>query len=224
MLHPFPIFCRTPTSWVPPPEPAITEVLSASLILIEKVLVCGLYATFWMGVDASMKNAESATARSETAAFRLKSPELCAKCHADKALMQKYGISTEVFSTYVSDFHGTTVELFEKQSPDQPTNKPVCIDCHGVHDIASARDENSAMQTNLVKRCQECHPDATANFASSWLGHYAPDWRNAPLVAAVTWFYRILIPALLAFFIIYIAIDAQFRFRKYLKRRKEAEA
>jgi predicted CXXCH cytochrome family protein len=156
--------------------------------------------------------------------FRIKSPDLCASCHADKELMAKYGISTEVFETYVADFHGKTVMLFEQTAPGQATNKAVCIDCHGVHDIASATDENSAMQTNLVKRCQECHPDATANFAASWLGHYAPDWQQAPLVTAVTWFYRILIPAVLAFFIIYIIIDAQYRFRHYLKRRKEAEA
>ncbi|RME69869.1 MAG: hypothetical protein D6784_17660, partial [Chloroflexi bacterium] len=65
-----------------------------------------------------------------TARFRLFSPNLCARCHADKALMSKYGISTEVFETYVADFHGTTVLLFEKQAPDAATNKAVCYDCH----------------------------------------------------------------------------------------------
>ena len=61
-----------------------------------------------------------------TAEFRLKSPEMCAKCHTDPAIMDKYGISTQVLNTYVADFHGTTVTLFEKQSPDAETNKPVC--------------------------------------------------------------------------------------------------
>ncbi len=61
----------------------------------------------------------------ETNAFRLKSPELCAKCHTNKTLMDKYHLSTDVLNTYVADFHGTTVELFEKQSPDAATNKPV---------------------------------------------------------------------------------------------------
>ena len=61
---------------------------------------------------------------------------LCGECHANAALMQKYGISTDVFNTYVADFHGTTVTLFEKQHPDQETNKAVCTDCHGVHDIS----------------------------------------------------------------------------------------
>jgi hypothetical protein len=70
-----------------------------------------------------------------TASFRNSTPYLCAKCHTNHALMQKYGLSTNVLNTYVADFHGTTVVLFDKSYPDQPTNKPVCTDCHGVHDI-----------------------------------------------------------------------------------------
>ena len=54
--------------------------------------------------------------------------------------MSKYGISTQVVNTYVADFHGTTVTLFEKISPDQITNKPVCFDCHGVHNIKKVDD------------------------------------------------------------------------------------
>ena len=72
-----------------------------------------------------------------TANFRLNSPELCATCHANEALMSKYSISTHVFDTYVADFHGTTVTLFERQSPDLPTNKAVCYDCHPPIRIAS---------------------------------------------------------------------------------------
>ncbi len=44
--------------------------------------------------------------------FRLNSPTLCATCHADETLMSQYDLSTEVFHTYVADFHGTTLELF----------------------------------------------------------------------------------------------------------------
>jgi cytochrome c553 len=67
--------------------------------------------------------------------FRLFSPEICARCHADQELMAKYGINTDVFDTYVADFHGTTVEIFQDLAPGQETNKPVCIDCHGVHGV-----------------------------------------------------------------------------------------
>jgi predicted CXXCH cytochrome family protein len=158
-----------------------------------------------------------------TVDFRLQSPQICGSCHADEELMAQYGISTEVFDTYVSDFHGTTVMLFEKTHPDQPTNKAVCIDCHGVHNIANTEDE-LALKENLIVRCRECHPDATTNFAGSWLGHYTPTWENYPLLTAVTWFYRILIPGVLAFFLIYIAVDAQRRIRDRRAARKEQQA
>lgn len=152
-----------------------------------------------------------------TQAFRLSSPELCATCHADKALMAKYNISTEVFDTYVADFHGATVVLFEKTHPDQVTNKAVCTDCHGVHDIMPATRDSQQIKDNILPRCRECHPDATDNFASSWLGHYAPNFETAPMVTAITWFYRILIPALVAFFLVYIALD-------YYRHRIDARA
>ncbi len=111
-----------------------------------------------------------------TNAFRLKSPELCATCHTNPAIMDKYGISTDVLNTYVADFHGTTVTLFQKQSPDAPTNKPVCYDCHGIHDISRVDDPQTGieMQKNLLVRCQVCHPDASSNFPSAWMSHYIP--------------------------------------------------
>lgn len=159
-----------------------------------------------------------------TVEFRLNSPQMCGDCHADKALMAEYGISTDVFDTYVADFHGTTVMLFEKTHPDQPTNKAVCIDCHGAHDIQMASADDSALKSNLVETCRECHPDATTSFASSWLGHYSPTWDRFPVITAVTWFYRILIPSLLGFFLLYIGIDAQRRIRDRRAKRREAQA
>lgn len=145
----------------------------------------------------------------ETVTFRLNSPKLCAKCHADEALMRKYGISTQVFSTYVSDFHGTTVQMFEKQSPDQPTNKPVCIDCHGVHDIKQVTSaDTTVVKQNLLGTCQKCHPDATANFPDSWVGHFEPNRQYYPLVYYVNLFYRIFIPAVIGGMLLFVLLDA----------------
>jgi len=159
-----------------------------------------------------------------TLEFRLQSPEMCGSCHADKTLMAKYGISTDVFDTYVADFHGTTVMMFNKTHPDQATNKAVCIDCHGVHDIAPATRDSEQIRANILPRCQECHPDASANFAASWLGHYAPNMQTAPLVTAVTWFYRILIPMVVGFFVIYIGLDLFRHIKDRRAHRKEVQA
>ncbi|MDR9450476.1 MAG: cytochrome c3 family protein [Acidimicrobiia bacterium] len=151
--------------------------------------------------------------------FHLFSPQICADCHEDENLMGDYGISTEVFDTYVSDFHGTTVVIFEELSPDQETNKPVCIDCHGVHNIASADDpESQTFRENLLGTCQRCHPDATANFPTSWLSHYQPTRQDTPLVFYVNLFYRILIPVVIGGMVLWVLIDF---IRKLAARRRE---
>lgn len=158
-----------------------------------------------------------------TVAFRLKSPEfVCGKCHANAALMQKYNISTHVFDTYVADFHGTTVTLFEKQHPDQPTNKAVCTDCHGIHDIKQVSDANATVvKENLLTTCRRCHPDATANFPDSWVGHFQPSRTNQPLVYYVNLFYKILIPAVIGGMAAFVALDFM---RKIINRFQRKEA
>ncbi len=159
-----------------------------------------------------------------SAEFRLKSPELCGDCHADKELMSQYDVSTDVFDTYVSDFHGTTVEIFEATEPGHYTNKAVCSDCHGAHKILPPTDENSSViSANLVKTCQRCHPDANESFTKSWLGHYRPDWKHYPLVTAVQWFYYLVIPAALGFFAIFVSTDA-FRTLKNKGRKRGKSA
>jgi predicted CXXCH cytochrome family protein len=142
-------------------------------------------------------------------AFRLYSPLICADCHADEELMSQYGISTNVFDSYISDFHGTTTLLFAQTSEGQDFNTPVCIDCHGVHDIAAGDDPEKSLQVkeNLLAKCQQCHPDASTNFPDAWLGHYEPSPEKFPLVYYVNLFYRFFIPGVLAFMIVLVAAD-----------------
>ena len=155
-----------------------------------------------------------------TAAFRLKSPEMCARCHTDPERMQKYGLSTQVLNTYVADFHGTTVTLFEKLSPDAETNKPVCYDCHGVHDILPVNDPQKgiSVRENLLVRCQRCHPGASADFPDAWLSHYIPSPDRYPLVFSVDLFYKILIPGTLGGMGLLVILDLSSKVR--MRRRK----
>jgi hypothetical protein len=140
--------------------------------------------------------------------FHLFSPQICAECHADEELMDRYGISTQVFDTYVADFHGSTVVLFEQLAPDKETNKPVCIDCHGVHAIKSEDDpDSSVFKSNILQTCQRCHPDASENFPGSWLSHYVPTASNAPVVFGVTLFYRIFIPLIIGGMALFVVLD-----------------
>ena len=150
-----------------------------------------------------------------TNSFRNSTPFLCAKCHTDQSIMGKYGISTNVLNTYVSDFHGTTVKMFEETYPDQPTNKPVCTDCHGIHDILKVDDPNAgiAFKTNLLAKCQQCHPNATTKtFTDAWLSHYEPSPKVFPLVYYVNLFYKFFIPTVLGGMLFYVLTDAYRRF------------
>lgn len=150
-----------------------------------------------------------------TAAFRLSSPAMCGTCHANAEMMNKYGISTDVFNTYVADFHGTTVTLFEHESPDERTNMAVCYDCHGIHNILPATDENSQIiKANLLATCQQCHPDATENFPDAWTSHYTPSLEHYPIVYLVNLFYAIVIPLTVGGFLLFIATDIFRRIRE----------
>ncbi|MCA9921646.1 MAG: cytochrome c3 family protein [Anaerolineales bacterium] len=153
-----------------------------------------------------------------TALFRVRSPELCAGCHADTNLMAKYEISTEVFETYVADFHGTTVELFEHEDPNVETNKAVCYDCHGVHNIKAPDDPQAGIKANLLETCQQCHPDANENFPASWTSHFQPSLEHNPLVYLVNLFYQIVIPATVGLFAFLVLTDVYRRVRMRVRK------
>ncbi len=158
-----------------------------------------------------------------TALFRNRSPELCATCHADEELMAEYDISTNVFDSYLSDFHGTTVSLFSQTAPNVPTNKAVCYDCHGVHNITAADDsKGQVVRDNLLETCQECHPTATSDFPDTWVGHFEPTFESHPLVFVVDLFYDIFIPVVLGGFILLIGVDIFGRIRRSFGTRGDA--
>jgi len=157
-----------------------------------------------------------------TAEFRLQSPRMCADCHTDAKRMAKYKLSTQVYRTYVADFHGSTVTLFERRHPDQVTNKPVCYDCHGVHDIASKNDPKKGLQVraNLLRTCQKCHPDATINFPEAWLSHYVPTRDRNPVVYWAQVAYNILIPTVVGGMALFVGTDFV---RRRIDRRRHGE-
>ena len=157
----------------------------------------------------------------QAAALRAKTLALCTSCHENKQLMKQYGISTDVVSTYLSDFHGRTSLLLSKQGEATLIPEAVCIDCHGVHTILQVDSANSpVIKQNLTATCQKCHKDATPNFPSSWMSHYAPSLSNTPLVFLARWFYWIMIPFTILGLMIHVGIDLRHKVtaRKETKR------
>lgn len=121
-------------------------------------------------------------------------PLTCGRCHADEERMKKYKLSTAVLRTYLSDFHGVTTKLYA-QTKENGRVVAVCVDCHGIHDIATTHDRDpKEIKENLQKRCAKCHKEANLNFPDAWLPHYEPSLDKAPLVFGVKVFYWIFIP------------------------------
>ncbi|WP_248344079.1 cytochrome c3 family protein [Anaeromyxobacter paludicola] len=138
----------------------------------------------------------------------MRTPEVCGRCHTNEKLMAKYGLSTHVVDSYLSDFHGMSASL-QRKTKGGPKGMvaAVCTDCHGVHDILSAKDPTShTVKANLVQTCRKCHPGANENFPSAWLSHYQPSWNKASLVYGVQLFYKFLIPFILGSLAIQIVI------------------
>ncbi|HEX8948893.1 MAG TPA: cytochrome c3 family protein, partial [Dissulfurispiraceae bacterium] len=131
--------------------------------------------------------------------------------HANKEIMAKYGLSTEVVKSYLQDFHGVTLKFYKKQKEvfDKASIRPiaVCTDCHGIHDISKTKQQGAFLvKANLVKRCQKCHANATENFPDSWVSHYEPSLKNAPLVYLINLAYKVFIPFMIIGLILQILL------------------
>lgn len=143
-----------------------------------------------------------------TAAFRSAEPDLCAKCHSNTALMEKYRLTRNAVYTYQQDFHGVTIDMYKTRWPGIYCPTAVCSDCHGIHDIRKASDAGSTVNhANLPQTCGKCHPGANASFTKAWTGHNQPSSENAPLTFWVQVFYILLIPLVVGALLVYIFFD-----------------
>lgn len=132
-----------------------------------------------------------------TAQFRIESPEMCAQCHDDPVIMEKYDLS-DVYDIYNLSWHGVDVSVYKANWPNIWHESAVCTDCHGVHAIFPADDPRSTVNPdNLLATCQECHPDAGPNWTGAWTGHQEISLARTPLVFYTKAFYDSFVPFVL---------------------------
>jgi cytochrome b subunit of formate dehydrogenase len=85
--------------------------------------------------------------------------EACARCHADKKMMQRNKVFPIATQTYYESYHGKIEKL------GYPMLVAGCSDCHRAHSVLPQNDPQSSISPqNLVKTCGVCHPKADAYF------------------------------------------------------------
>jgi hypothetical protein len=87
--------------------------------------------------------------------------QTCGACHEEKIMAEKYGFSPLVVERYKESFHGRKLKVGHSGAPS-------CAECHGAHDIKSAKDPSSpVVGANKIKTCSKCHPGATEKFVAA---------------------------------------------------------
>jgi len=148
-------------------------------------------------------------------------PEICAKCHANEKLMEKYGLRSDVYQTYLEDFHGVTVKFYREtgQITKPKRIEAVCVDCHGIHGIKRVNEPGGAIDRTYVnKMCERCHEDIPPGFSSAWLSHYRPSLTRYPLVFAAKAFYWFFIP----FTLLGLAIHMGLHFQRHVRKKRSS--
>ncbi len=93
--------------------------------------------------------------------YRTNIPATCGACHGQKYVMEQAGLSSAAFTNYESSVHGKAVAAGDMKAA-------VCTDCHGAHEILSARDPNSSInQFNVPNTCAKCHDNIRQEYMQS---------------------------------------------------------
>lgn len=143
-----------------------------------------------------------------TEQFRIDEPELCAGCHANTQLMNKYGLSADVYDVYSLSWHGVDLSIYKARWPTIWHDTAICSDCHGVHDILSTSNPASHVSDqNLLATCQQCHPGVSPNWTGAWTGHYRISLERTPFVFYTNAFYTYFTPVILWISGVYVILQ-----------------
>jgi cytochrome b subunit of formate dehydrogenase len=92
---------------------------------------------------------------------RAKMAETCARCHADRTVIEKRQIPIpQAFQLYQKSVHGRAVAAGKAAA--------TCNTCHASHEIRRANDQQSTVyRQNIPKTCGACHADEVKVYLES---------------------------------------------------------
>ncbi|MBU1627335.1 cytochrome c3 family protein [bacterium] len=112
--------------------------------------------------------------------------QVCASCHSSDVMMNRFGLDTRRFESYMKTYHGLA-------SIRGSLNAANCVSCHEVHAIRAQNDPQSSVYTgNLRGTCGKCHGKVSQQFATTVMHPVDIKDRN-PFAYYVKVFYIVLI-------------------------------
>src|SRR6185369_10115177 len=87
-----------------------------------------------------------------SATYHLNIPKTCARCHAQKFVIEKAGLSTQPAASYQESVHGRATARGSMKAA-------VCTDCHDSHQVLPGNNPQSGIfKFNVPRTCGKCHP------------------------------------------------------------------
>jgi cytochrome b subunit of formate dehydrogenase len=103
----------------------------------------------------------------------------CKRCHADREMMARSGLSADVVRQYEATYHGKVQDI------GYPTHVAGCADCHRTHNILPKTNPRSSIYPgNLVTNCGRCHQGFHPRFVN-YQAH--PDYLTRKRYPALFW-------------------------------------
>ncbi|MEJ2481687.1 MAG: cytochrome c3 family protein [Gemmatimonadota bacterium] len=137
--------------------------------------------------------------------------DLCADCHNDPEIIQKYGLQEGVVGSYVDSYHGWATRLSHG-------HVATCVSCHTAHAVLPEDNPASTVSSqNVVGTCQHCHPRANEEFAESY-NHVSASIETNPVNRILRTIYVWLIVGVIGGMFVHNAI-IMFKFLRDARRR-----
>lgn len=132
--------------------------------------------------------------------------EMCAKCHEDSGVRERHQLD-DVVNSYKETYHYKALRFGNEHTPD-------CIDCHVVtgesaHLVEGQDTPTSAVAPgNVAATCRSsgCHENAAAQIASYQV-HVTYDREKYPLQFYMLSFFKLLMAAVMYFFLILMFLE-----------------
>ena len=126
--------------------------------------------------------------------------DTCASCHADVALMSRFGLPTDRVLSFDASYHGLALRAGSQTVAN-------CGSCHGIHAVLPSGDPRSTIHANnLNQTCGQCHPGAGTRFQISTV-HQVEGSRPVLAAQIIEQVYLVLIPLTIGLMLLHHAGD-----------------